>query len=110
MLYGSNINVSAWADDTPTGVASNDYFVGCIRYGTTSSGFVFDGTHIIKIDKTPASCGRYVTLCRTDINSDSQNSEPCDCFVKYFAVVNEAESDAVIEANIQNLYNEFISS
>ena len=108
MLYGSTISVSSWGSDTSTGLSSTDYFVGCIRYGATSTGFAYDGMDIVSVDKTPSTCGRYVTLARTDIETSTSNAEPSDCYVRYFAVVNEAESNVVIEANMSSLYNSFI--
>ena len=108
MLYGPTVNISSWSNDTSTGISSTDYFVGCIRYGSTTSGFAYDGTDIVSVDKNPTSCGRYVTLARTDINSSTSNAEPSNCYVRYFAVVGEAESDSIIEANINALYQSFI--
>lgn len=108
LLYGSNINVGSWANDTPTGISSSNYFAAAIQFAGSGSGFgVVHGGSIIT--KAPSTAGRYVTIARTDPGSDITNAEPGNAYVRYLAVVNEAESQATVTANLANLANEFLS-
>lgn len=106
ILYGSPINVSAWNDDTSTGVSSSDYFVGVIQYQLSGIGVgqINDNRRIWKpTDKV----GQEIVIGRTDINPAGSDEEPSDIIVKYFAVVDHAESMKAIEDNIASLMERF---
>jgi len=112
MLFGNTIQITSWASDTSTGVSSSNYFVGAIKFSSSASaGYVYDSANdnLIKVAKSPSYCGQYVCLGTTDTTNSGGNSEPADVNVKYFAVVDGAETDEVIEDNIMNLYNEFLA-
>ena len=109
MIYGSNLSVSSWANDTATGVSASSYFAAAIQFAVSSSAFgLVEGGSVIT--KSPTDAGRYVTLGRTDINQNTANAEPCNIYVRYMAVVKEAESQATVQANLASLYAEFIGS
>lgn len=113
LLYGTTVNISSWANDTSTGISSTAaYFVGVIRFASSGNakGFVKNASsNLVSVAKTPSAAGRYVTIGRTDPNASTSNAEPTSVLVKYIAVVSGAESDAVIEANINNLIASFLS-
>lgn len=107
LLYGSNIYFGSWANDTPTGISASNYFAAAIQFAGSGSGFgVVHGGNIIT--KAPSTAGRYVTIARTDPGSDGTNAEPGNAYVRYLAVVKEAESQATVIANLANLANEFL--
>lgn len=114
MLYGrTNIYVSSWRSDTGTGLAPTNWFVGVIRYGGTGQalgGVCAVGSETVTlITKAPNTCGRYVTIGRTDIDASTSNAEPSDMNVLFMGVVSEAESDAVITENMKALSQAFAS-
>ena len=109
LLYGSTIAVSSWANDTSTGFASNVFFVGCIQFASPSNALGKVNTGNI-ITKPPTHAGRYISIARSNIDIQSAgNQEPCNCEVKYLGVVNEAESQTIVNQNVQALYTKFIS-
>lgn len=108
-LVGSNIYIASIQSDTPTGVSSSDYFVGCIKYGTNdTAGYVYDAANdnLIKVSKTPAATGSSVVLGRMMLDNTGDQG---NLLIRYFAVVDDTESDSVIENNMMNLYRSFIS-
>lgn len=109
MLYGATINVSSWANDTSTGVSSSaDYFVGCIRYNPGASPSAYGKVNnTTGITKSPSTAGQYITIGRTDIDSNTTNAEPANSAVKFVGVVSEAESDSVVQQNIAHLMSTF---
>lgn len=110
LLYGSNIAVSSWGNDTPTGFASNVFFVGCIQFASPSNALGKVNTGNI-ITKQPSHASRYISIARSNIDMQiTANQEPCDCEVKYLGVVNEAENQTIVNQNMQALYTRFISS
>ena len=114
LLYGrTNIYVSSWGSDTGTGLAPTNWFVGVIRYGGTGQalgGVCAVGSETVTlITKAPNTCGRYVTIGRTDIDASTSNAEPSDMNVLFMGVVSEAESDAVITENMKALSQAFAS-
>lgn len=113
LLYGQTINVSQWGSDTSTGISStSDYFVGVIQYSGAGNalGAAINANSQTPsfISKSPSTCGGYLTIGRTDTDSNTSNAEACDINVKYLAVVSEAESQSVISQNMANLLNAFI--
>ena len=112
MLYGDPATVSSWGDDTSTGIGSKDWFVGAIQF--TRSGEAFGAAANINsvspnyVYKTPGSAGRYVTVARTDIGSSFINAEPSDLFVRYVAVVKDAEDASIVSQNMMNLVSVFL--
>lgn len=108
-LVGANIYVATFQNDTATGVSSTSYFVGCLRYGTASAGFVYDSSisDTIKVNKTPTAVGTAVTLGKM---SPTISGDEGNLLVKYFAVVDGAESNDTIDANIRSLYATFIGA
>lgn len=116
-LRGEEIYVGIWDDDTGTGVYSTDYFVGVITLSEVSptqngaAGYVYDSANdtIVRITKTPAITGRYITVCSPDLNESGYLRNQVNGWVRYFAVIDGAETQATIEANIRSLYNTFIA-
>ena len=109
MLFGSTINVSSWASDTSTGVSASQYFAAAIQFAGSGSAFgLVYGTNAIT--KSPSVAGRYVTLGRTDIDPSTSNAEPCDIYVRYVAVVGEAETQQTVAANLASLVSVFMPS
>ena len=108
-LVGSSIYVATFQNDTQTGISSTSYFVGCLRYGTSSAGFVYDSSvsDTIKVNKSPAAVGTAVTLGKM---SPTISGDEGNLLVKYFAVVDGAEDNSVIDANIRSLYSTFIGA
>lgn len=112
LLYGDTVGVSSWGSDTQTSVDSTNWFAGAIQFSTSGSalGIAGDSNGLSNfITKSPTSAGDNVTIGRTDRGNSPTNAEPSDLRVKYVAVVKEAESQATITANLQNLIAEFVS-
>lgn len=116
MLYsnGWDITLSKWTDGVTLGAKSNTWFVAalkCTGAGSPYKGAAFDGSNIIEIKSTgnPTSVGRYLTLARTDIGSES-NQLPNDMYVKYLGVTTTADTDETIIKNIKNLYSCFVQA
>lgn len=107
-LLSNPIIVSSWADDTPIGIASTSYFVGVLQYGGPGSGK--GGAYGASlVTKSPATCGRFLCIGRTDLSPDTINADPGILYVKYIAVSRSVDSDANIALNLANLANEFLS-
>lgn len=113
LLNGNPVWISSWSNDTETSVNSvNQYIVGCIRYGGTqhSKGFVLDpSTGLITSAEKPVSTAQNNIVIGQSFKNGGSENRPTSLYVRYFAAVNIDEDDAVIEANMQNLYNEFIA-
>jgi hypothetical protein len=111
ILYGNPIIVSHWGDDISSGVsATSDYFVCAISNNSNSvKTYVYAGDSIFTNTATVNAVGTNISVGRTDIDTSDTNAAPADIYIKYLASVAETETDAIIEANIQNLYNEFIA-
>ena len=113
LLYGSQyVIVGNWGSaDTSSGIASISYFAAALQYGGPGSGLgvVRDANTVSSvITKSPSRSGQYLTVGRTNINPDVQYPEPTDMYVRYLAVVNEAEPQQTILANLANLASEFL--
>ena len=112
LLNGNPVWISSWSNDTETSVNSvNQYIVGCIRYGGAqhSKGFVLDpSTGLITSAEKPVSTAQNNIVIGQSFKNGGTENRPTSLYVRYFAAVNIDEDDAVIEANMQNLYNEFI--
>lgn len=116
-LRGDEIHVGIWDDDTSTGVYSTDYFVGVITLSAVSptqdgaAGYVYDSANdaVVRITKTPSITSRYITMCNPDLSQSGYLRNSINGWVRYFAVIDGAETQATIEANIRNLYDEFIA-
>ena len=111
-LYGPNLTVSSWANDTTIGVDTTDYFVAVLQFSESgvALGGVYDGGNFTKVDKPPVSAGRYITIGRTDIDSSPTNAEPCNVYVRYLGVVKGIDSIENIQRNLMYLYDEFITA
>lgn len=118
VIYEANsvLEISKWGDAIPTTIPWDAEVVIAIKNTNTSSTtnatkvFIYAGDSIITATEEPTNIGQYITIARTDIRLDEQFASPSKVSMKYLAVVNEAETDAVIEANIANLYSEFIGA
>ena len=110
-LYGNPIIVSHWGDTYSSDIsATSDYFVCAISNNSNSvKAYVYAGDTIFTNTATVNAVGTNISVGRTDIDTSDTNAAPADIYIKYLASVAETETDAVIEANIQNLYNEFIA-
>lgn len=110
MLCGSDTDIESWNNSTFTGVPSSDYIVGAIQFISTGQarGFV-RGYSELYADKPVQNVGRYIALGRIDIDPNTSYAEPCDIYVKYVSVVNEAESAETVSANLNALYNAFVN-
>ena len=108
MFYGNPIVLSSWADTAAsTSVNPNsDYFVCALMWESASNngGQVNGGTWLTRPAATHS--GQYVTIARTDTEVLT-NEEPTDIYVKYFAVVTEAETQTVIGNNIAYLMTQY---
>lgn len=104
MLYGSNIGVSSYSNDTLTGVFStSDYWVGVIQF--TSSGNALGKVNSISaIAKPPTTCGEFVVIGNA---TNGVTSNPTDMLVKYLGVVKSADSLTDINYNVANLMDIF---
>ena len=106
-LLSNPIIVSSWADDTNTGISSSSYFVGVLQYGGTGSGK--GGAYGANlVSKSPQTCGRYLCIGRTDLQTYATNADPGNLYVKYIAVTRSVDSESVINANLANLAGEFL--
>ena len=115
---GNEVVVSKWGDELRTGITANQYFVAVIRNENTSPStnttdvYLYNGSEgsiVVKKTEEPSNIGRYFTVARTDIDSNTQFAEPSDVYVKYLAVVSGVESESTIGLNMQNIYNEFLA-
>ena len=109
------IEISKWGDAIPTTFPSNQSVVIAIKNtnvistSNTTKIFLYAGDSIVTETEEPTNIGRYLTIARTDIDLNTIFASPSEVSMQYLAVVNEAEADATIEANIRNLYDEFIA-
>ena len=111
----SNLEISKWGDSITTTFPYNQTVIIAIKNTNTSSVsnttkiFMYSGDSIVTNTEQPYYIGPNITIARTDIGNEG--SFPCASVVamKYLAVVDEAEADATIEANIANLYSEFMA-
>ena len=113
LITNTTIVFSVWSDDTNTGISAADYFAGYIDFdGTDAHCYLYDSANdnVVSFTKTPTHTGRYLTLGRTDLKPDSQFADPANLYVRYLGVLNDVDSSTDIEANLRNLYSEFISS
>ncbi len=110
LLYGSEIKVSSWANDTSTGAYSANYNAVALQYRPTlgaGAGMVsHNGSYIVK---TPAISSQYLAIGRTDINPDAANAEPANLYLRYLGVSSAYETETQIRANLANLESEFIA-
>lgn len=108
--YGNPFVFSTWGNAINTGISTtSDYVVVAIKYDGTSvgKGYIYGYNQIM--EQTISNCGANIAIARSDANPDTNNAEPCDCYVKYFAVVKDADSDANIINNVNNLQSAFVS-
>ena len=113
VIYEANgvLEISKWGDSIPTTFPYNSNVIIAIKNtnaGTadnTTKVFMYAGDSIVTNTEQPTNMGRYITIARTDINTDTTFASPSEVTMKYLAVVDEAEPDATIEANIANLYS-----
>lgn len=108
MLYGNSATFSTWGNNTNLNIdCINQYFIGVISAASGNAAGIAATADSISnyVEKTFESSGRYVTIGKTDTGSWSQSTaqSPANIYVKYFAVVDEKESESTILANISNL-------
>ena len=108
-LIGGDIYIASYQSDTQTGISSASYFVGAIKYGIGTAGYVYDSANdnVIKVTKNPPPVGGNITIGK--MSPTLSNREEAECLVRFLGVTNVEETDAVIEANIRSLYNTFIA-
>jgi hypothetical protein len=103
--------VSTFADDTSTNISVlSGYAVMSMRVDVSSEIYkvkFFINDYSLEKTIEPTASGQYITIGRFTPMGTS-NEYPGSNYVRYFAVVDDLDSDAVIKANMQNLYNEFI--
>ena len=110
LLFGSTINVSSWASDSSTGISSSAaYFAAAFQFNGINNGAGIVGSSGSYITKSPSNSSQYLTIGRTDIDANTQNAEPANMYLRYFAVVNEYESENVIRNNLSALENAFLT-
>ena len=110
-IIGGSLMIASYQNDSHSDISSSDYyFIGCIRFVSgAGKGWIYrSNVTNYNVDKSPSGTGRYITLGK--MSPTLSNGELGNMFVKYFAVINDAESDAVIQSNIQSLYNTFIAN
>lgn len=107
LLFGSTVSVSSWASDTSTGVSSTDYIAVAMQYHSGEGAGMVTGAGQY-ITKSPSSSGQYITIGRTDINSEVQHSEPANLYLRYFGVSSAYETPTQIRTNLENLESVFI--
>lgn len=107
LMYGSEINVSSWANDTNTGVSSANYVAVAMQYhaGGGAGVATSTGNYITKI---PATSSRYLVIGRTDIDANTFNAEPANLYLRYFGVSSAYENETQIRENLANLESVFI--
>lgn len=114
VLYGDPIKVSKWGDEIQTSVDSDSYVVVAIKNeydsGNATKVFLYAGDTVVTASESPTQMGRYFTIARTDLDASTQFAEPANVYVRYVAMVSEAEADATIEANVASLYSSFIGA
>lgn len=116
MLTAENdtVYVDSWGSGSSLGVSAvSDYFVAAMTSSITSGyGYCYDAANdtVNSMNKSLSATGRYITIGRTDIDALVQYPAPTDIYVRYIAVVNEAENGTAIINNIRNLYNQFVAS
>lgn len=114
LLYGNNnVIVSSWGSDTTVSpeVRPTQYFVGVIQYmanGALGGAIGSKSVTPSLISKNPHSCGRYITIGRSDIETDASNEEPSDMDVMYLGITTDVETQNTIAQNMQFLAETFI--
>ena len=109
------LGIDHWGGGPVTNIDTNSDFVAAMRYagnGNGGSGFFYNPStnEVDKYDVTVGAVGRWLTLGRTSVEPNAQYPVPTDMHVKFLALVNIAETDSDIEANVANLYNEFLAT
>lgn len=108
LLFGSTIKVSSWASDTSTGISSSANYVAVAMQYQVGSGAGMATSTGNYITKSPNNSGQYLTIGRTDTDADTQNAEPANLYLRYFAVSSAYETEQQIRTNLANLESVFI--
>lgn len=108
--YGSTFTFSTWGNQIDTGISTaSDYVALTIRYDGTGTAIGYIHGYNSQLSLNISASGRYVTIARSDTDPSTSNAEPCDCYVRYFAVVDEADTATAMESNLANIYSEFVA-
>lgn len=114
MLTAENdtVNVDSWGSGSSLGVSAvSDYFVAAMTSNITSGyGYCYDAANdtVNSMNKSLSATGRYITIGRTDTDEFVQYPAPTDVYLRYIAVVNEAENGTAIINNLRALYSSFV--
>lgn len=116
MLANENniIHVDRWGDSSSLDVSATDYFVAALSCDISAYvgyGYAYDALNdTIKSSAKSVMYGngRYLTIGRTDIDPNVSYPSPTDVYVKYIAVVNQQDTNAVVENNLRALYSSFV--
>ena len=114
MLTAENdtVYVDSWGGGSSLGVSAvSDYFVAAMTSSITGGyGYCYDAANdtVNAMNKSLSATGRYITIGRTDIDALVQYPAPTDVYMRYIAVVNEAENGTAIINNLRALYSSFI--
>ena len=111
------LNMGAWTTDTATGVPADDFFVVGVSFYRTGDPSVSGPGKMIVYDPSEGECkiafddSIYLTTANLYWgHNPGSYSSSCDMDAKFIGLVNTAESQETIEANIEYLYNHFISN
>lgn len=114
MLTAENdtVYVDSWGSGSSLGVSAvSDYFVAAMTSSVTGGyGYCYDAANdtVNSMNKSLSATGRYITIGRTDIDALVQYPAPTDVYLRYIAVVNEAENGTAIINNLRALYSSFV--
>lgn len=114
MLTAENdtVYVDSWGSGSNLGVSAvADYFVAAMTSSVTGGyGYCYDAANdtVNSMNKSLSATGRYITIGRTDIDALVQYPAPTDVYLRYIAVVNEAENGTAIINNLRALYSSFV--
>lgn len=107
IIYGNSIvNFSPWGTTQSTGVSATNFYVIAFNYNGSTAHCNINGK---TFNNTPTNFGQYLTIGRStyDGGNSGVNEEAADVYVKFLSIVDEAESEETIAANVTNLANQF---
>ena len=96
------VHVTAWTNDSITDIPATEFYVLAMRFDGSSGHFNVNGQ---TYSRTVSLFSQYLTIGRTTYNGGNSGTyeEPANMYVKFLSVVDGAESDEVVAANVQNL-------
>lgn len=111
------VYAGSWDTDTSTGISSRDFFVGAVSFEELGDPYISGNGKVILYDATNDTYavkdipGVYLSTNNLYFGyNPGSYSASCEMLIKYIGLVNEAESQATMEANIEHLYNEFLAN